>query len=326
MAIQAAISTGTLQPNRVLVRSAWAVVAYNVLVVLWGAVVRATGSGNGCGEHWPLCGGTVVQHWRTAASIIEFAHRATAGIDTVAILALLVWTWRATAPRHLARVAMGAAVVFTFTEALLGALLVELGLTAQSHSPLRAPYLALHLANTLFLLAALALTAHFLGRNEARMRGGVVLVFRKSAAFALGTVLLVGMSGAMAALADTLYPAPTLRAAFAQDLTPGAAWLLHVRWVHPALSLIAAAAILLLLTMPLRFGLRVRGGAMVAGLLGLQIVLGIADVLLLAPTALQVAHLCAADLLWIALVAFAARLCVQPLGRCESCRVAAHSR
>ena len=67
---------------------------------------------------------------------------------------------------HLARTAAVAAVAFTLVEAILGALLVKLGLTAQSQSPLRAPYLALHLTNTLLLLASLTLTAHLLGRRH----------------------------------------------------------------------------------------------------------------------------------------------------------------
>ena len=314
MATPTATVPKAIAPNTTLIRYAWAVVAYNVLVVLWGSVVRSTGSGNGCGEHWPLCNGTVVQHWRTAASVIEFAHRASAGIDTLAILALLVWTWRATVKRHMARAFMGAAAVLTFNEALLGALLVKLGLTAQNHSPLRADYLSLHLANTLLLLGALALTAHFLARRSVNMRGEVGLIFPNSAALALGFTLLVGMSGALAALGDTLYPAHSLAAAFTQDFGPGAPWLLHLRWIHPALSLLAAVSILVLVMRPTQIGLHVAGAGYVLLLLLAQICLGIADVLLLAPTALQIAHLLTADLLWIALVVFAARLCVQPAG------------
>ena len=86
-------------------RYAWAVLVYNVAVVLWGAAVRATGSGAGCGDHWPLCNGSVIQHYPTAATLIEFAHRAMSGVALIAVFGLLYWTFRATPRRHLARAA-----------------------------------------------------------------------------------------------------------------------------------------------------------------------------------------------------------------------------
>lgn len=302
------------KPSKALHRFAWGVVAYNVLVVLWGAVVRSTGSGDGCGEHWPLCNGTVVQHWKTLASVIEFAHRASVGVAVVALLGLVAWTWLGTVKRHLARVFAAASVLLTFNEALLGALLVLKGLTAQNHSPVRALYLSLHLANTLILLATLALTAHFLGRENGRMRGGITLRGALVAGIALLSTLAVGVSGSLAALGDTLYPAASLRTAFAQDFARGGSWLLHIRWMHPALSIVATVCIGLLvwrsqLEQPTR-----ALGRLVIGLIALQMVLGVADVLLLAPTWIQITHLFGADLLWIALVVLAAKLCVRPLG------------
>ena len=301
-------------PDRRLLRYAWAVTGYNVAVVLWGSIVRATGSGAGCGEHWPLCGGTVVQHWRTAASVIEFAHRASSGIALVLLVGLVAWTWRATPRRHLARVAVGAAALLTFNEALLGALLVLLGLTAQNQSPLRAVYLSLHLANTLLLLGALALSAHLLARTDGRMRGGVEYRGLPPALLGLGATLAVGVTGSLAALGDTLYPAHSLREAFAQDFSAHSSWLLRLRWVHPVSSVLAGLFVIVLLGAALRSRTNRVLGQLVAGLLLLQMVLGAADVLLLAPTWLQITHLLGADLLWIALVVLAARLTIVPIG------------
>ncbi len=306
---QAALSS---LPSVGLRRFAWGVVAYNILVILWGAVVRSTGSGNGCGEHWPLCGGTVVQHWKTLASVIEFAHRASVGVSVFALIGLIAWTWRATAHRHMARVFAAASGVLTFNEALLGALLVKLGLTGTNESAERAVFLSLHLANTLLLLAALTLTAHFLGRASARMRGGIQLKHAGIASVGLGATLLVGVSGSLAALGDTLYPAHSLAEAFAQDFAAGSHWLLHIRWIHPTLSIVAAGFVLFLVLKSLLEG-ELRLAWTVAGLVASQIVMGIADVLLLAPTWLQVMHLLGADLLWAALVVLTAKLCIQPL-------------
>ncbi len=310
-------------PSRALLCYSWLVVAYNILVILWGAVVRATGSGNGCGEHWPLCGGTVVQHWKTAASVIEFAHRATSGVAVAAVLLLGLWTFRGTARRHLARLFAGLAVLLTFNEGLLGALLVLLGHTARDQSPMRAFWLSLHLANTLLLLASLALTAHFLGRSAARMRGGVALRHPVLGGVGLLATLAVGVSGSLAALGDTLYPAHSLAEAFAQDFSPGANWLLHVRWIHPTLSLLAAFWIVFLVAEVRHEAADRALSSTVAGLVGLQIVLGAADVLLLAPTWLQVTHLLGADLLWVTLVVLSARFCLRPVGcRAATCGIA----
>ena len=141
-------------PSPALRRFAWAVLAYFIAVILWGTLVRATGAGAGCGNHWPLCNGTVLQHSANANTIIEFTHRITSGLSFFSAVGLLVWTFTGTVRGHLARAASVASVAFTLVEAILGAFLVKLGLTAQSQSPLRPAYLALHLTNTLLLLAA----------------------------------------------------------------------------------------------------------------------------------------------------------------------------
>ncbi len=154
-------------PSPALRRFAWGVLGYFIAVILWGSLVRATGAGAGCGNHWPLCNGTVMQHSPRIDTMIEFTHRITSGISFFSVVALLAWTFAATVRGHLARAAVVAAVAFTVIEAALGAFLVKLGLTAQSRSPLRAPYLALHLTNTL-LLAGRAHARSALSRPSCR--------------------------------------------------------------------------------------------------------------------------------------------------------------
>src|SRR5258708_9135837 len=156
----AAVPVHQRLPSLALRRFAWGVLAYFIAVILWGSLVRATGSGAGCGDHWPLCNGTVMQHSPRVDTMIEFTHRITSGLSFFSAVGLLVWTFLGTTRGHLARGASIAVVAFTLVEAILGSFLVKLGLTAQSQSPLRAPYLALHLTNTLLLLAPLTLTPH----------------------------------------------------------------------------------------------------------------------------------------------------------------------
>jgi cytochrome c oxidase assembly protein subunit 15 len=326
VSLTAALPRSDLQAPQALRRFAWAVLAYNVAVIVWGAAVRATGSGAGCGEHWPLCNGTLVLHHPAVATLIELAHRATSGVDLVCVLALFAWTFWKMPRRHLARAAATAVLILTLNEALLGALLVLLGHTARDMSPARAVYLGLHLTNTLLLLAALALTAHFLGRTAGALRGAVAWRAPGLALTGLGATLIVGVTGSLAALGDTLYPAHNLMTAIAQDFSPGSSWLLRIRWVHPAISFVAGAFICWLVVTALRreTAAEVRPLAFaVVLLLALQYLLGVADVGLLAPTWMQMTHLLGADLLWITLVLLSARLCLVPKAQVVATEIAA---
>ncbi|HVC45623.1 MAG TPA: COX15/CtaA family protein [Terracidiphilus sp.] len=302
-------------PSPALRRFAWGGLVYFIAVILWGALVRATGAGAGCGDHWPLCNGTVMQHAPSADTMIEFTHRLTSGISFLLAIALLVWTFRATVRGHLARAFAVAAVAFTLVEAILGALLVLLGLTAESRSPLRAPYLALHLTNTLLLLAALTLTAHMLSRRTGFLRGSVRLVAPFGVGTALLVVLVVGVTGSLAALGDTLFPAKSLRSAFAQDFSAHGAWLVRWRWTHPTVAFLASVFLIWLVVRAAQRSAHWdnRGlSALVLTLLAVQYALGVLDVFLLAPVWLQVVHLLGADALWSALIVLAARLTLQP--------------
>jgi cytochrome c oxidase assembly protein subunit 15 len=306
-------------PSPALKRFSWGVLAYFIAVILWGTLVRATGSGAGCGDHWPLCNGTVMQHAPRVDTMIEFTHRVTSGISFFSVVALLVWVLRATSRGHLARMAATCAVVFTVIEALLGALLVKLGLTAQSQSPLRPWYLALHLANTLLLLAALTLTAHLLGRVHGFMRNEIKLVAPVTAIAGILLVLVVGVTGSLAALGDTLFPASSLGTALQQDFSANAGWLVRWRWTHPAVASAASVFLIWILVRAVR-GSNIghanwdnrKLSALVLLLLVAQYVLGVMDVTLLAPVWLQIVHLLGADALWAALVVLTARLTLEP--------------
>ena len=303
-------------PSAALRRFAWMVLVYFIAVILWGALVRATGSGAGCGDHWPLCNGTVMQHSPRIDTMIEFTHRVTSGISFFSAVGLLVWTFAGTMQGHLARGASVAAVAFTLIEAILGALLVKLGLTAQSTSPLRAPYLALHLANTLLLLAALTLTAHFLSRAQGYTRNTIRLIAPVGAVAGVIVVLIVGVTGSLAALGDTLFPAKSIGAALAQDFSATSGWLVRWRWTHPAIAFFASVFLIWLLVRGSRRSVHWdnRGlSALVLVLLAAQYLFGVLDVALLAPVWLQIVHLLGADVLWAALVVLTARLTLEPV-------------
>ncbi len=310
-------SSAARSPSRNLVRFAWATLAYFIATILWGAVVRATGSGAGCGDHWPLCNGTVFQQSPTTQTIIEFTHRLTAALDMLFVVGLLAWTWRTTVRGHLARYSAAGSVFFTVSEGLIGALLVKLGLTAQSHSPMRAPMLALHLSNTLLLVAALAMTAHLLSRRLAYRRSDVRISAPVGTTIGMLSVMVVGVTGSMAALGDTLFPAASFNDAMHQDFSSEGSWLLRWRWTHPTIAIVASIFLIwILIRAARRYGPwdNRRLSGLVVALLCLQYVLGALDVWLLAPVWMQVVHLLGADLLWSALVVLTARLTLLPNG------------
>ena len=281
-------------------RYAASVLAYNVAVVLWGAYVRATGSGAGCGNHWPLCNGVVVPQAPALTTIVEFTHRASSGIDVVLVGILLVWAWRAFPRGHLVRLGAVLSAVFLTTEALIGAALVKLEHVAHNASAGRAYSLSGHLINTLTLLACLTLTVWWAS-------GGSPLRFhnRLSWLAAPGIVLavLVGISGAIAALGDTLFPASSLAAGFRQDFDPASSIFLRLRLLHPLLALITGAWLIFYAEAT---AFRVPGAKRFArileALVGLQIAAGATNLLLLAPVGMQMVHLLLADLVWISLV------------------------
>ena len=290
--------------SRALLRFAWVVVGYNVLVILWGALVRATGSGAGCGNHWPLCNGQVIPISPGLHTIIEFTHRCMTGGSIFFVIGLLVWTFYGTVKGQAARVLAVTSMVLLLNEALLGALLVKLGYVTGNQSMGRVVMLSIHLSNTLLLLAALTLTARLLKTGQMWRDLGVGGAKKMWAYMGLAATLVVGVSGSLAALGDTLFPASSLRAAFAQDFAVGAPWLLRLRGVHPVSAVIAGVFVLWLVAQARRAGAG-RLAAAVLALLCFQFALGVADVLLLAPLWMQVGHLLGADLYWVALVTLA---------------------
>ena len=305
----------TSKPTTSLRRFAWTLLAYNVLVILWGAVVRATSSGAGCGDHWPLCNGTIIQHHPRAATIIEFLHRMSSGLVLIGILFLLFWTFRTTLRGAWARVTVALATALTINEAFLGAMLVKLGYVDQNASTGRSIFFSLHLSNTLLMLAAVAVTATLLSSASLVQRSETQVRHLPTALIGLGATLIVAVTGSLAALGDTLFPAQSLSAALIQDFAPHTNWLIRVRILHPLSAMVATFFIGWLVFRALTVTDAKPQRSLALGvilLLGMQIVVGLADVTLLAPVWLQVLHLLGADLLWIAMVVLTLHLCLLP--------------
>jgi heme A synthase len=296
---------------------AWFLLAYNVAVVVWGAYVRATGSGAGCGQHWPLCNGEVIPLAPGTAMLIEFSHRVTSGLTLLLVAGMVVWAFRSYPKGSLVRTGAILAVVFTISEALVGAGLVLFQLVAQNASMERAFSVAVHLTNTFLLLAALTLTALWASGGKPLRLGdhGPLLWF---IGLGLLGVLVLGVSGAVTALGDTLFPSSSLSQGLQQDFSPTAQFLIRLRVFHPFLA-VGVGAYVILLARALNSlypgpGVRPLGTALTLLVLT-QWIAGVLNIYLLAPVWMQLLHLFLADMVWIALVLFAAAILAEPVGQ-----------
>lgn len=294
---------------RAYAKLAWTVVGFNLAVVLWGAFVRASGSGAGCGGHWPLCNGEFVPRAPALETWIEYGHRLTSGI-ALCLVGLLVFLARRAFPvghpvRKAAWVSLGVVVV----EALLGAALVLFGWVAKDASFARGWVMGLHLVNTFLLLGALAVTADW-----SSSPAGISLAIPGALATALwaafAAMIVAGVTGAVAALGDTLFPATSFEDGLllGAEVPLEARALLRLRIAHPLITILAAGALVIASRLALGFKNddRIRRAAFrVAVLVGLQLIAGALNVWLLAPTAMQLVHLLLADLVWVSLVLLA---------------------
>ncbi|HEV7858952.1 MAG TPA: COX15/CtaA family protein [Pyrinomonadaceae bacterium] len=298
---------------------AWAVVAWNLLVILWGAYVRASGSGAGCGSHWPLCNGEVLPDATQTHTLIEFTHRMMSGLTLIMVIGLAVWAFRAYPKRHAVRLGAVLSTFFIFTEALIGAGLVLFKLVADDASVFRAVSMSVHLINTFVLLAVLTLTAWWAsGGPILKLRGRGAIAWL--CALALLLTLVLAVSGAVTALGDTLFPVSSLTAGLNQDFSSTAHLFVRLRLLHPLLALTDSALIVLV---ALIAGLRLprlwvrRYALILVALVLVQLGAGLVNVALLAPLWLQLTHLLLADLLWLALVLLTASVLAQEAAASE---------
>jgi heme A synthase len=294
--------------NRRYAAYAWGVLAFNVAVILWGAVVRATGSGAGCGNHWPLCDGQVLPRDPAIATIIELSHRLTSGVALLLVLGLAVGAWRRFPAGHPVRLGGALSLTFILTEALIGAGLVLFEYVAADTRVARGFWVAGHLLNTFLLVGSLTLTAWW-AAGGARLRiagrGGVAIALLA----ALVGMLVLGMSGAVTALGDTLFPVSSLAEGEAQTFSESAHLFVRLRIWHPTLAVVVGAVVVVAALLAARRGreeLTRRAANAAIVLFAVQLAVGVVNVWLLAPVGLQILHLLLTDLIWIALVLLAA--------------------
>ena len=293
---------------------AWLVLAWNIVVILWGVFLRASKSGDGCGQHWLTCEGEVIPSAPALKTVIEFSHRITSSLDGLLLIALLVWAFviwkrrRSDSTKKVLKMAAGS-FVFVVIEGLLGAGLVLTGNTAETLTPERPFWMAGHLVNTLILLTFLTLTARYAS-------GGKPLNFyverKYLAAIVIGfaAILLVGITGSIAALSHMIFPSGTIAEGIEKDFSPTSNILLRLRLLHP-ITAILTSVFLIFLTGWLtkesgKERLVVRWSNVLSIMVLVQIAFGSLTLLTLAPIAMQLGHLLFVDVIWISYAMFAA--------------------
>lgn len=294
---------------------AWGVLLYNLGVILWGAFVRASGSGAGCGSHWPLCNGDVIPKAAYIETLIEFTHRLTSGVALLLVVGLAVWAFRAFPAKHHVRFGAILSLIFIISEALVGAGLVLFGLVAENSSRMRAVVISIHLVNTFLLVAGLTLTAWWAA-------GGPPVQLRRTGypavllAVALFASLLLGITGAITALGDTLFPVGSVAEGIQRDFATTAHFLERLRIIHPALAVALGVYVVVASRIVSRMRPSMhtnRFARLLVGLFGVQLLVGLLNVQLLAPIWLQLVHLLLADGVWIALVLLSASALAAPV-------------
>ncbi len=274
---------------------------YTIAVILWGAYVRATGSGAGCGDHWPLCNGEVIPRPERIQTVIEFAHRATSGLNLILVVAAWAWVRKFASPDTRLRRAAWLSVVAIFLEAILGAGLVLLKLVEFDQSVARAISISLHLVNTTFLVSTLVSVVFYSrlpltpGASEASLR----LVSRdRGFLWTLGVFLVLSMMGAIAALGDTLFPAQSILHGFQQDLDPSAHFLIRLRVLHPIFAVIWMVLVFIWAKRFENFEWMCVRNRLLA-VVTLQFCLGFLNWVLMAPNWMQILHLLMAEVTFI---------------------------
>jgi heme A synthase len=272
-----------------------------VFVILWGAWVRLSGSGAGCGEHWPLCNGQALPLDQGLKTLTELTHRLTSGLFGITILGMTVLGWKKFPKGHPSRFWLMASLVLTIVEALIGAVLVKKGLVDKNDSAMRAIVIGLHLINTLFLVGTIVMS-EYLTRSYDFVKEKMSARDNKISYAICSLFLLAGSTGAITALGNTLFPETSLIEGMKKDFLDTSHFLIKLRIYHPivAVTLVLSLVHFSLKNMDVERVKKTAKWVLVFSIIALSF--GVVNWLLMAPTWGALVHLTLADILWILFV------------------------
>ena len=294
---------------------AFGLLVYTILVIIWGAWVRISHSGDGCGDTWPLCHGQLIPEAQRGKTWVEYGHRLMSGIYGWVVL-YFYWVARKLYPKdHFARKAALATLIFMITEALLGAKLVLFKLVTTNDTPYRAFVMGLHQLNSFMLTGAVALT--FAGANANDTLPAPTQAFRRFK-YLPWVIVVLGITGAWAALSNSLFPTDNLFEGFLADFNTESHFLIRLRGLHPVLAVLGAGSLALFFwtkaqTADENPALQKKSLHM-SLILIFGIFFGMATLFLHAPTWMKITHLTLAHAIWVILLQwiFVARTTASP--------------
>ncbi|WP_253720979.1 COX15/CtaA family protein [Bdellovibrio bacteriovorus] len=281
---------------------AFGLLFYTILVILWGAWVRISHSGDGCGDTWPLCHGQLIPEAQRGKTWVEYGHRLMSGIYGLVVI-YFWWAARKIYPKtHFARKMAFATLIFTITEALLGAKLVLFGLVTTNDTPYRAFVMALHQLNSFMLTgsAALAFSAATL-QSELQAPSKEDKRYR----YLPWAIVIIGITGAWASLSNSLFPTENLWEGLLADFDSNSHFLVRLRGLHPVLALLGGGSLALFFWIKAQTAeslLVERRSYQMSLALITAIVFGILTLLLHAPVWMKIVHLALAHSVWVILL------------------------
>ena len=225
------------------------VLCFCLLVILWGAWVRISHSGDGCGQSWPSCQGKyLIDSGEQGKTWIEWIHRATSGLFGIAVILLVVLAFLKFPFRHPICKSAFFVLFFTISEALIGARLVLTGLTGGNTSFLRVLTMNLHLLNSVLLTSSLFILWRFLlGKHFSALDS-----FKKKKYFfsVIFVFFLIAFFGSVSSLSSSFFPSTSLWEGAALDFNSQSHWLVRLRVLHPILALLFGGSFLLYYMLP----------------------------------------------------------------------------
>ena len=267
----------------------------SILSILAGAIVRATGSGDGCGASWPTCNGRVIPSLETSSEIIEFSHRSISGVLLIVTLLLFVKSKDPDTPL-LHKKLINYLTFFVLLEAAIGAVIVIYEWVGLNSSLPRIIAVPLHLVNTFALLGFYTLIFYLLRESENKLSN----FFDKRIKIAFVLFFLTGATGSITALADVLFPSASFVEGFIEDFDSTSEVLTRLRILHPFVSTILS---IFLFSESNRFKKEFAiDTSTIKVLIIVGVILGVLNVVSNIILPLSILHLLLADLLWITYV------------------------
>lgn len=258
---------------------------YTVLVILWGAWVRISHSGDGCGNHWPLCGGEFIPSEATRHTWIEYTHRLMSGFYGILVFFIFFKIKKMAQTRFLKNLNF-IFLSLMIAEALLGALLVKGSLVSLNDSIFRLVVMSFHQLNS-FLLSGVTFLTYLVVKNKEE---NIQLIQKKI----LALFLFVPVTGAIASLSTTLFPTSSLLQGILEDMSSDSHLFIRLRILHPVIASVFCLSLIayLLYKDKVKLALEIL----------FVMVIGIITLITLSPIYLKVLHLFLAHAIWARII------------------------